>query len=144
MTAGSETWASIPRVYIVLRLIGALHLLDSFLALGMNDLWLPFSQSTLPAMITTPYHERFLEPQSLVLTKALTLENSSLARHAHLGKDDVFPFEEGEKLGEGGYGPVHRVVSKLSGREFARKRFRRGRGQQYKGAWPLSRTSWIC
>jgi len=116
----------------VLRKIGQLQLLDQFLDQGINDLWLPISKSHLPKVLSIFLQDQFLEAQKLVLTKALDLENPALARHAHFGKTEQFPFEEGERLGEGGFGSVDRVISNLTGREFARKRFRRGRGSQYK------------
>ncbi|KAF2491629.1 kinase-like protein [Lophium mytilinum] len=127
--SGRHAWSHSPRIYIVLRRIGQLQDLDTFIDQGINDVWLPLGSNLLPRSLSVSLRDQFLETQKMVLTKAVDMENSSLARHAHFGKNEVFPFTEREKLGEGGYGYVDKVVSSLSGREFARKRFRRGRGQ---------------
>jgi hypothetical protein len=123
--SGRLSWSYVPRIYIILRLIGQLHILDAFIDLGVNDLWLPFTASSLPQALGTSFHHLFLETQQFVLTKTIDLENGK-GGHAHFTRDDPFPFEVKEKLGEGGYGYVDKIVSPLSGREFARKRFRRG------------------
>jgi len=129
---GRQQWSTSPRIYIVLRKIGQLQLLDQFLDQGINDLWLPISKSQLPKALSISLQDQFLELQKLVLTKGLDLENPALARHAHFGKAEQFPFDEYERLGEGSFGIVDRVVSHLTGREYARKRFRRWRGSQHK------------
>ena len=126
-------WSVTPRLYIVLRKIDQLQLLDSFINYGITDLWLPLPRSSLPSSLRPSLHDEFLEAQKTVLTKAVSLENPKLARHAHFGRDDEFPFKEAGRLGEGAFGYVDKVISTLSGREFARKRFRRGgRNQQSK------------
>jgi hypothetical protein len=127
--SGKLSWSSAPRIYIVLRLIGQLQHFDDFLDHGINDLWLPFSPASLPISLGLEYHEEFLKRQTLVLTKAINLENGSRG-HAHFTRNDPFPFEVKETLGEGGFGYVDKIVSPLSGRVFARKRFRRPRGQK--------------
>ncbi|KAL5327966.1 hypothetical protein ACEPPN_005672 [Leptodophora sp. 'Broadleaf-Isolate-01'] len=118
------SWSLAPRLYIILRTIGQLQVLDAFLDLGVNDLWLPLSESAIPPALSVAYHSEFIKAQSLVLSKALCLENST-GGHAHFTGDDPLPFERKETLGEGRFGSVDRVLSSLSGREFARKRFRR-------------------
>lgn len=141
--SGRLSWSAAPRIYIILRLIGQLHLLDAFLDHGINDLWLPFSTASLPRSLSLAYHEEFLKKQTLVLTKAINLENGSKG-HAHFTKNDPFPFEVQEILGEGGFGFVDKIVSPLSGRTFARKRFRRPRGQKKaEYAFPTS-VSLVC
>jgi serine/threonine protein kinase len=120
------SWSLVPRIYIVLRILGQLQTLDGFIDQGINDLWFPFSASSLPKVLSLSFHDRFLETQQLVLTKAIDLENSSKG-HAHFTRDEEFPYEVRGKLGEGGFGYVDRIYSPLSGREFARKRFRRGK-----------------
>jgi hypothetical protein len=127
--SGNPSWSTAPRIYIILRLIGQLQRFDAFLDHGINDLWLPFSKASLPTSLDLVYHEEFLKQQTLVLTKAINLENGSKG-HAHFTRNDPFPFEVRETLGEGGFGYVDKIVSPLSGRVFARKRFRRPRGQK--------------
>ena len=125
---GKVPWSLAPRIYIILRLIGQLQIFDAFIDQGINDLWLPLTISSLPRELSLAYHQEFMETQPLVLTKALDLENKK--GHSHFTRDNPFPFETKGTLGEGGFGLVDRILSPVSGREFARKRFRRRRGLQ--------------
>jgi serine/threonine protein kinase len=122
--SGKVAWSLAPRIYIILRSIGQLPVLDDFLDLGVNDLWLPLAESALPRTLSVAYHSEFIKAQSLVLSNGICLENNT-GGHAHFTRDDPFPFETKETLGRGGFGSVDRVLSSLSGREIARKRFRR-------------------
>ena len=126
--ADQHEWSNAPRLYIVLRLIGQLMILDTLLGEGINDLWFPFKPEAVPKLLSPDLRLLFLDVQPLVLTKAVDLE-TGLKRHTHFGKDDVFPFEIRGKLGRGGAANVDKIYNPLSRREFARKRFRRGRGQ---------------
>ncbi|KAI9857182.1 MAG: hypothetical protein M1813_008544 [Trichoglossum hirsutum] len=122
---GRPTWATIPRVYTVLRVIGQLEHLDVFTEQGITDIWFPFSTKSLPGQLSPSMCTEFLEYQSIVLTKWVNLEKGTDLRHAHFGEDEALPFEVVCPLGKGGYGNVDKVVSLLSGREFARKKFRK-------------------
>ncbi len=122
--SGKVSWSVAPRLYIVLRKIDQLQVLDKFLDQGINDLWLPLNAAHLPQELSVSYHQEFLATQLLVLTKALCLENNTQG-HAHLTRDDTFPFEIKASLGSGGFGSVDKILSLTSGREYARKRFRR-------------------
>ena len=126
---GKVSWSLVPRIYIILRIIGQLPVLDAFIDQGINDLWLPLMASSLPHALSVGCHQDFIAAQPLVLTKALDLENNTKG-HAHFTRDDPFPFEIKETLGSGGFGIVDRILSPLSGREFARKRFRRGKNMR--------------
>lgn len=64
---GCETWSQVPRIYTILRLIGQLPAIDSFIEQGLDDLWLPFSISQLPNKMPAFHRERFLEFQNMVL-----------------------------------------------------------------------------
>jgi hypothetical protein len=121
-----ESWSLVPRLYIILRIIGQLRILDAFINQGINDFWLPLIASSLPHALSVAYHQEFITTQDLVLTKGLSLENNTKG-HAHFTRDDLFPFEIKETLGRGGFGVVDRISSHFSGQEYARKRFRRGK-----------------
>ncbi len=121
-------WSDAPRLYIVLRMIGQLTVLDILLDEGINDLWFPFTPASVPKLLSPDLRVTFLDAQQLVLTKAVDLETGS-KRHTHFGKDDAFPFEIRGKLGRGASANVDTIYNPLSHREFARKRFRKGRGQ---------------
>ncbi|KAJ6260422.1 Ankyrin-1 [Drechslerella dactyloides] len=123
----NSRWARVPRLYTVLRLIDQLPLLDSiFLAQGLSDFWLPFSLSSLPDGIPLAVRSAFVRTQPLVLTKAVDLEKGERGRHRNFGPDEPLPFKSKGPLGAGGFGAVDKVVSTVSGREYARKRLPRG------------------
>src|SRR2546430_15010376 len=71
------SWAKVPRIYTVLRVIGQLQLLDSFINQGYTDIYFPFSQQTLPPTISPSLRGSFLHSQTLILSKAYDLENDS-------------------------------------------------------------------
>lgn len=96
---GHTAWSEVPRLYIVLRLIKQLQLLDRLVDQGITDLWLPFAPSSLPRGLPSSAHADFLEAQQAVLTKAVDLEGGTSHGHAHFGKDDLFPLELTGKLG---------------------------------------------
>ena len=124
-----KKWSGAPRLYIVLRTIDQLNLLNILLDEGINDLLFPFTSTSVPKLLSPDLRKAFLAAQQLVLTKAVDLETGT-KRHTHFGKDDAFPFEIRGKLGRGGSASVDKIFNPLSQREFARKRFRRGsRGQ---------------
>ena len=133
-------WSQAPRLYVVLRTIGQLTLLDHMIEHGYNDVYFPFHPGSMPLFLTPTVRTRFLEAQPLVLTKAVDLEKGGLKHHAHFGRDDVFPFDVREKLGRGGYGVVDKIVSTFSGREFARKRFARSKASANRGELQTFRT----
>ena len=122
------TWSQVPRLYTILRTIGQLNVLDTIVEQGISDYWFPFDTRSVPTALTASVRNQFLDSQSLVLTKVVDLEKSSLKHHAHFGSNDVVPFEPREKLGSGGFGTVDKVISTFSRREFARKRFPRKKG----------------
>jgi serine/threonine protein kinase len=91
-----------PRTYIVLRKIGELRGLPSFLSPTIKS--------------------KFVQSQGVVLTKSLDLEHG---RHRHFAPGEALPFDVLGRLGSGGYGQVDRIVSKISFRQYALKRIRR-------------------
>ena len=124
-----QRWSHTPRLYTILRTIGQLPALDTMLEQGYSDYWLPFDTKSVPMILGSSMRNKFLETQSLVLTKAVDLEKSNLKRHVHFVRNDLFPFEIREKLGKGGYGTVDKIFSSFSRREFARKRFLKTKGE---------------
>ncbi|CAD6591643.1 MAG: hypothetical protein ASARMPRED_005519 [Alectoria sarmentosa] len=127
-----QAWSQVPRLYTVLRTIGQLQVIDAVLDQGISDIWFPFNASSVPGALSSSMRKEFLEMQQLVLTKAVDLEKSELRPHAHFGKDEIFPFEVRERLGRGGFGTVDKIFSSFSRREFARKRFARGKTPESK------------
>jgi serine/threonine protein kinase len=124
---GKEHWSKIPRIYSILRIIGQIQVIDSFLADGLSDLWLPFTFKTLPEALKDPSSRvDFLEAQTLVLSKALDLERED-GKHRHFSTEADIPFTKIAELGKGGFGYVDRVLSTISYKEYARKLIPRGR-----------------
>ena len=138
--AGHMTWSEAPRLYTVLRIIGQLQLLDKLLDEGTSDIWFPFNSSTVPKSLSSSLRAKFLEVQILIMTKAVDLEKNDNKRHTHFGREDAFPFEVKEKLGKGGSGTVDKIFSPFSRRDFARKRFLRGKSHESKGEIQSFRT----
>lgn len=63
--------------------------------------------------------------QSAILTKSIGLEKREAGTHGHFTEDEPLPFTPLRKLGGGGYGEVHEVLSTISNIRYARKRIRR-------------------
>lgn len=125
---GRGSWSAVPRLYTVLRLIDQLDMLDHFIELGITDIWLPFAQSSLPSVLTPTAQGQFIKHQTAVLSKSLLFEKDSNRKHAHFGPDEPVPFQIVGKLGAGLHGQVDKVISVVSSRDYARKRFRRRGG----------------
>jgi serine/threonine protein kinase len=124
---GKIEWSLRPRTYIVLRLINCTEIMSIFVSLGLFDIALPYNHMTLPEAITSPStRTRFLETQSIILTKAMDLETFE-GRHRHFAEDGDLHFKKIKSLGIGGFGEVDHVYSTLSCKEYARKRIFRGR-----------------
>lgn len=64
---GYISWSREPRLYIVLRVIEQLQLLDSFIDRGITDLWFPFTRASLPEILTASMRSDFEKAQTLVL-----------------------------------------------------------------------------
>jgi hypothetical protein len=127
---GRQAWSEIPRIYSVLRMIGHLETIDNFIDHGITDIWVPFSSTTLPQELSSGLQTQFLDVQACVFTKGLDLEKDKKKRHAHFGKNDALPFDVGNLLGGCRLSQVHRIVSLISKREYARKRLRRRAGSK--------------
>jgi serine/threonine protein kinase len=125
--AGKEAWSRMPRIYIILRLIGQLDAIGSFVHEEISDTWFPFTQRSLPNGLRD-HSDRtsFLDKQRLVCnTKALNLERSD-AGHGHFPDASEVPLRKVGELGKGGSGFVDRVVSTITHREYALKLIKRG------------------
>jgi serine/threonine protein kinase len=125
--ADKVCWSKIPRIYIVLRLIGQLDTIGSFVQEEISDTWFPFTPRSLPKGLRE-HSDRscFLDQQRLVCnTKALNLERPD-AGHGHFPDASEVPLKKVGELGKGGSGFVDRVVSTITHREYALKSIKRG------------------
>ena len=113
----NKSWARVPRTYIVLRAIGHLNLLDTFIELGFTDHWFPVIDRGIPSLISPSVRTKFKEAQSLVLTRLIDLEKGEHGQHLHFSKGEMLPFEFKGVLGMGSFGQVDRVLSRVSYKE---------------------------
>jgi serine/threonine protein kinase/TolA-binding protein len=118
-------WSKVPRTYMVLRIVGCLDHLDTFIDAGVSDHWLPFTERSLPPCIRPGKRSQFVGAQNLVMTKSMDLEKGKGGQHCYFRQDEPLPFEMKGILGSGGYGQVDRVLSTISFREYALKRVSR-------------------
>ena len=88
----NSEWSKVPRLYIVLRNIGHLYALDSFIAQGITDLWFPFSVKSFPPCVNQNVCRAFLETQWIVLTKAIDQEKGEQGRHQYFAAGRALPF----------------------------------------------------
>ena len=124
----NKPWARVPRTYIVLRAIGHLNLLDTFIELGFTDHWFPVViDRGIPSSISPSVRTKFKEAQSLVFTRLIDLEKGEHGRHLHFSKGEMPPFEFKGVLGTGSFGQVDRVLSCVSYKEYALKRIHRAK-----------------
>jgi tetratricopeptide (TPR) repeat protein len=118
-------WSKVPRTYMVLRTIGCLDVLDTFIDLGVSDHWFPFTVQSLPPCLRPSQRSQFVDAQHLVMTQSMDLEKGEKGRHCYFRKHEPLPLEIKGVLGSGGFGQVDRVLSTISFREYALKRVSR-------------------
>jgi hypothetical protein len=99
---GNSRWSLRPRTYIVLRLLGCLDLLDSFVTNNTFDSRIPYDAHTLPGFVEDSKLRRsFIKYQVLVLTDAKRIEDST--EHVFIqGNVDIF--RRNRQLGRGDFG----------------------------------------
>ncbi|KAF4448731.1 heat shock protein 70 [Fusarium austroafricanum] len=107
-------WSKTPRLYTVLRLIDQLDAIDAFINQNVTDIWFPFSHETLPSSISPSVQARFLDAQSVVLSKGFNLEKGGDRQHAHFLRSESLPFTVVAKLGRGAHGFVDKIISNIS------------------------------
>jgi len=108
--------------------MGCCEALDKFIKLHRNDSFLPYNDENLPDVIKGhDKRAKFLSLQDMVLCRQddiSALEVGGTHLHLHAFGDTYFTSDG--KLGEGGFGKVYRVHSRLSLREYALKLIYRG------------------
>ncbi|KAF2658780.1 kinase-like protein [Lophiostoma macrostomum CBS 122681] len=130
---GQHAASRCPRTYIVLRTINELHTLDRLLGAGFRDHWFPVGGrgQGLPTSLDPRIKTLIVHKQHIVMSKSLDFEHG---RHCLFGRGEPLPFEIGDLIGSGTSGQVHKIVSKVSFKEYALKRIhkRAAFGHRYK------------
>ncbi|KAH0548623.1 hypothetical protein GP486_007833 [Trichoglossum hirsutum] len=122
----NRSWSLVPRTYIVLRISGRLHHLDTFINLGYTDYLFPVSrEESLPRRLSYNARADFMKAQPTILTNAPDLEKGKEGKHQNFAGDQPLPFESRANLGVGSFGQVDKVVSVVSRKEYARRRIHR-------------------
>jgi hypothetical protein len=116
------SWSRIPRVYIVLRIIGCLHAMSTFVDVGFSDYDFPVTARSLPPDLNPKARSDFVKKQTIVMTKSLNLEKREGGQHCFFKKDEYLPLRGEGILGVGGFGQVDKVLSLTSFKKYARKR----------------------
>ena len=126
---GKSEWSKRPRTFTLLRMTGSAEAIEAFIADHLSDFSLPYTEQNLPnAVKGAEARARFLDLQNLVRTHAADLEKGG--KHMYFPQSANDYFQSLRELGEGGFGQVDQVWSRLSLRDFARKRIPRGRSFQ--------------
>ena len=112
--SGSTALTRSPRLYIVLRTIEKLDLIDDLLAQNITDYWLPFEKRGLPRCLSPPSQEAFVQAQNSVLTTASNDTDLQNCPHAHFSTSQHLPFESIRVLGHGRFGLVDEVCNILN------------------------------
>ncbi|KAK4249135.1 hypothetical protein C7999DRAFT_30347 [Corynascus novoguineensis] len=85
---GKHAWSLRPRTYALLRLIGRLDAMTSFVSEGLFDVSLPYNEKTLPDSLNAPRtRHKFLDLQPLILSEQAAGAGGGGGRHRHFGID---------------------------------------------------------
>lgn len=115
LATNNVTWAATPRLYIVLRILGLVHLRHHFFAAGHTDAHFPYSTFSLPKGVQDPERSSFLKAQTCILVGANQVSRWDLGEHVSFETTDHVPLEPKAILGTGGSGQVEIVVLRTSG-----------------------------
>jgi len=114
--------SSAPRTYIVLRSIGQLQLLRRLIEIGFGDAWFPVGRRSVPSFLDPRIKAAILENQHIIFTKSIDIEKGV---HCYLDATENLPFSILAYIGNGSYGHVRSIRSKVTYREYALKTIRR-------------------
>ncbi|KAH9240819.1 hypothetical protein K456DRAFT_579234 [Colletotrichum gloeosporioides 23] len=124
---GQTQWSLSPRTFSILWILDIPNVMDSFVAEGRTDRYLPYGEANLPDCIPGSLRSRFIKLQSLVrynLKDVHELEESG--KHVHLTRNADAYFHSMEKLGSGRFAKVDKVRSCRTTHYYARKQILRG------------------
>ncbi|KAL8793110.1 MAG: hypothetical protein Q9195_004316 [Heterodermia aff. obscurata] len=120
-----KEWSSRPRTYFILWQIKRIDAMEAFIGQGLNDTSIPYkSRQSLPSALDVGEAFQFLQWQDKVVSDTLHLEQG---KHVQISDGDVLFESQRRRLGVGSQGTtvVDKVVSKATGKVYARKRIHR-------------------
>ena len=124
---GQSEWSLRPRTFCILRMIGCVKAMSTFVSEKRTDFFLPYNERNLPNVIKgQELRSKFLKLQKLVTSphhNELEKEGSAHVNFHHLA-DDYFWYVKA--LGIGRFGVVDCVGGTLGLGQYARKRIHRG------------------
>jgi hypothetical protein len=89
-SVGKPAWSVRPRTYVLLRMIGRVDCMATFVLEGLLDIALPYTERNLPSGLQSlSSRHLFISRQVTVLSKANDLEIEG-GRHRHFCKFEVF------------------------------------------------------
>ncbi|KAG7006879.1 hypothetical protein G7Y79_00012g032150 [Physcia stellaris] len=122
-----KEWTARPRTYFILWQIRRIDAMEAFIGQGLNDTSLPYKgRSSLPAALNIGEANQFLQWQDRVVSDIIHLEQG---KHVRINDGDTLFEVARKKLGVGSQGEtvVDKVISKATGKVYARKRINRKR-----------------
>ncbi|KAK7420409.1 hypothetical protein QQX98_002832 [Neonectria punicea] len=126
---GKFEWSLRPRTFSLLWMLGIPEKMDTFVAEGRTDHYLPYSEGNLPDIIKgSSQRSSFLNLQSIVRCRREE-DLSGLEEggdHVHLPAHADAYFHSLEMLGKGRFAQVDKVYSRRTLKTYARKQIHRG------------------
>ncbi|CAD6569587.1 MAG: hypothetical protein ASARMPRED_002957 [Alectoria sarmentosa] len=122
-----KEWTNRPRTWFILNQIKRLDAMEAFISQGLNDTSLPYKgRNSLPETLNFFEANDFMKWQESVVSDILYLEQG---QHLRITNGDVLFESSRPKLGVGSQGSsvVDQVVSKATGKVYARKRINRAK-----------------
>lgn len=81
---GNPEWSERPRTYAILKVIGSVKFMKSFIDANLLDIAIPYDDKRIARVLAKKEGAKFIENQYLVMTDAYDLEKAG-GRHQHLG-----------------------------------------------------------
>jgi len=81
---GNPGWSVRPRTYAILKVIGGVKFMKSFIDADLLDIAIPYNDKRIARVLAKKEGAKFIENQYLVMTDAYDLEKAG-GIHQHLG-----------------------------------------------------------
>ncbi|OAL45533.1 kinase-like protein [Pyrenochaeta sp. DS3sAY3a] len=108
-----------PGLSAILSKIDRLNRLPALIDAEICDFWIPVPKTTLVRILGNIDTNSFMDAQKEFLD--VNIPESLTGKHLSMLYSDSLGLEEGEELGQGGFGGVYRVIDPRTGQNYARK-----------------------